>query len=247
MLKWEGVQQSAEVDSVRRCIRQNAAQLTDLSIGFVRCSDASDLCEEIFGQQSRICHSSALPSLSSLALYKISFPQNFRPSPALIYGPLRALVLRECPNQLQFLTSLTRSKGTPQLELFEFSSDNLLDGFGEDLTPVLNFLVSFKGLRHLFLRLSNFEDPSRVESVVRYHRSTLETLCYHERQLGLIDDEGLFEEYRDVSPQWISGQWDILNLSCLTALALCATPPVVVSHEIYVKNELLLIVAEAIS
>lgn len=49
MLKWEGVQQSAEVDSVRRCIRQNAAQLTDLSIGFFRCSDASDLCEEILG------------------------------------------------------------------------------------------------------------------------------------------------------------------------------------------------------
>lgn len=141
---------------MRRCIRQNAAQLTDLSIGFVSCSDASDLYEEIFGQQSRLCHSSALPSLSSLALCKISFPQNFQPSPALICGSLRALVLRDYPNQFQFLTSLSRSKGTPQLELFEFSSDNLLDGFGEDLTPVLNFLVSFKGLRHLFLRLSNF-------------------------------------------------------------------------------------------
>ncbi|KAJ5346162.1 hypothetical protein N7452_004166 [Penicillium brevicompactum] len=227
MLEWEGIQQSAEVDSMRRCIRQNAAQLTDLSIGFVRYSDASELCEEIFGQQSRICHSSTLPSLSSLSMRKISFPRNFQPSPALLYGPLRALVLRDCPNQLQFLTSLTRSKGTPQLELFEFSSDNFLDGFGEDLTPVLRFLVSFKGLRHLFLRLSNFEDPSRVESVVRYHRSTLETLCYHERQLVSIDDEGVFGEYRDVSPQWIPGQWDILDPSCLTALALCTTPPVV--------------------
>lgn len=122
----------------------------------------------------------------------------------------------------------------------------MLDGFGEDLKPVLNFLISFKGLRHLFLRLSNFEVPSRVESVVRYHRSTLETVCYHERQLGPIDDEGLFEEYRDVSPQWISGQWDILNPSCLTALGLCTTSPVVISHEIYIQNELLLIVAEAI-
>jgi hypothetical protein len=237
MLEWEGIQQSTEVDALRRCIRKNAAQLTDLSIGFVSCSDASDLFEVIFGQQSGICYSSALPSLSSLALCKISFPQNLQPSPTLICGTLRSLVLRDCPNQLQFLSSLSRSKGTPQLELFEFSCDNLLDGFGEDLTPVLNFLVSFKGLRHLYLKLSNFEVPSRVESVVRYHRSTLETLCYHERHLIPIDDEGLFEEDRDVSPQWISGQWDILNTSCLTALGLCTTPPVLVSHEIFIYPE----------
>jgi hypothetical protein len=32
MLEWEGIQQSAEVDSLRRCIRHNATQLTDLSM-----------------------------------------------------------------------------------------------------------------------------------------------------------------------------------------------------------------------
>ncbi|KAJ5454976.1 hypothetical protein N7530_012745 [Penicillium desertorum] len=227
VLEWEGIQQPAEADSLRRCIRQNAAHLTNLSIGFVSFTDAPDLFDEIFGQQSGMCHSSALPSLSSLALCKVPFPQTLPPSLALRCGSLRGLVLRDCPNQLRFLSSLSRSQDTLQLKLFEFACDNLLNGFGEDLTPVLTFLASFKGLRHLYLKLSNFEEASRVESVIRHHQSTLESLSYHERRLVPIDDEGLFEEERDVSPRWICDQRDILNPSCLSALGLCSSPPVV--------------------
>lgn len=221
---------------MRQCIRQNAAHLTNLSIGFVSPTDASDLYEDIFGQQSGTCHSSALPSLSSLALCKVPFPQTLQPSSALRCGPVRSLVLRDCPNQLRFLSFLSRSKDTLQLKLFEFACDNLLDGSGEDLTPVLTFLASFKGLRHLYLKLSNFEEPSRVESVIGHHQSTLESLSYHERRLVPIDDEGLFEEERDVSPQWIYSQWNILNPSCLSALGLCSSPPVVVSCEVQMQH-----------
>ncbi|KAJ5593593.1 hypothetical protein N7537_010497 [Penicillium hordei] len=206
ILEWEGIQQPAEADSLRRCIRQNAAHLTNLSIGFVSFTDAPDLFDEIFGQQSGMCHSSALPSLSSLALCKVPFPQTLHPSLAL--------------------SSLSRSQDKLQLTLFEFACDNLLNGFGEDLTPVVSFLASFKGLRHLYLKLSNFEEPSRVESVIRHHQSTLESLSYHERRLVPIDDEGLFEEERDVSPQWICDQRNIWNPSCLSALGLCSSPPV---------------------
>jgi hypothetical protein len=134
------------------------------------------------------------------------------------------------------LKSLSRSKDTLQLKLFEFVCDNLLDGFDQDLTPALTFLVSFRGLRHLYLRLSNFEEPPRIESVIKHHQYTLESLSYHERRLVPLDDEGLFEEERDVSPQWLEGQLDILNLSCMTALGLCASPSVVVSRENWMQN-----------
>ncbi|OQD77348.1 hypothetical protein PENANT_c113G11397 [Penicillium antarcticum] len=101
-----------------------------------------------------------------------------------------------------------------------------LYGFDQDLTPALAFLVSFRGLRHLYLRLSNFDEPPRIESAIKHHQYTLESLSYHERRLVPLDDEGLFEEERDVSPQWLEGQLDILNLSSMTALGLCASPSV---------------------
>jgi len=106
-----------------------------------------------------------------------------------------------------------------------------LDGFGEDLNPVLSFLVSFKGLRHLYLKLSNFAENSGVESVIKYHQSTLESLSDHERRLVAIDEEGIFEEDRDLSPKWISSQWDVLNPSRLTALSLCTSPSIMVSYD----------------
>ncbi|OQD73134.1 hypothetical protein PENANT_c217G06402 [Penicillium antarcticum] len=135
--------------------------------------------------------------------------------------------MRDCPNQLRFLSSLSRSKDTLQLKLFEFVCDNLLDGFGQDLTPALTFLVSFKGLRHLYLKLSNFEESPRIGAVIKYHQYTLESLSYHESRLVPLDDEGLFEEERDVSPQWLEGQFDTLNLSRMTALGICASPSTV--------------------
>jgi hypothetical protein len=235
-IEWEGIQQPAEVNSLQRCIRRNSAHLTTLSIGLVSSADAPNLVEDIFGQPSGVFHSSALPSLLSLTLCKVPFSQTLKLGPAWRFGTLRALSMRDCPNQLRFLGSLSRSKETLQLKLFEFVCDNLLDGFGQDLTPALTFLVSFKGLRHLYLKLSNFEESPRIEAVIKHHQYTLESLSYHERRLVPLDDEGLFEEERDVSPQWLEGQFDTLNLSRMSALGICASPPIVVSRENWTQN-----------
>ncbi|KAJ5142495.1 uncharacterized protein N7515_001282, partial [Penicillium bovifimosum] len=119
-IEWEGIQQPAEIDSLQRCIRRNSSHLTTLSIGLVSSAAAPDLVENIFEQPSGVFHSSALPALSSLTLYKAPFPQTLHLGSRWRCGSLRALSLRNCPNQLRFLKSLSRSKDTLQLKLFEF-------------------------------------------------------------------------------------------------------------------------------
>ncbi|KAJ5766705.1 uncharacterized protein N7511_004321 [Penicillium nucicola] len=227
IIEWEGIRQPAEVDSLQRCIRRNSSHLTILSIGLVSSSNAQNLVENIFEQHSGLSHSSALPSLLSLTLCKAPFPETLQLGSTWSCRSLRALSIRDCPNQLRFLNFLSHSKDTLQLKLFEFVCDNLLDGLGQDVSPALKFLVSFRGLRHLYLKLSNFEEPPRIDSVIKHHQDTLESLSYHERRLVPLDDEGLFEEERDVSPQWLEAQFDSLNLSSMTALGLCAGPSAV--------------------
>jgi hypothetical protein len=91
------------------------------------------------------------------------------------------------------------------------------------------FLLSFTGLRHLRLKLSNLpECGNSVRDVFRHHTATLETIVYHERQLQPMDNEGLFEAEHDVSPMWNSNISAIMNLDKVTALALCTTPSVAV-------------------
>ncbi|KAJ5111818.1 hypothetical protein NUU61_001448 [Penicillium alfredii] len=133
--------------------------------------------------------------------------------------------LRDCPNAFRFLRSLSGSRIA--LKEFELCCDFLLHEPDDvyDFTSVIQFLISIQGLRHLRLRLSNFPELGfRVQEAIQHHRPTLESLVFHQRRLTAIGNEGLFEDDRDTSPVWIPNLTTIVDLSRVTALALCATP-----------------------
>jgi hypothetical protein len=93
----------------------------------------------------------------------------------------------------------------------------------------VDFLLSFKGLRHLHLKLANISGTEHIKVGVQQHHSTLKSFVYHERSLAAIDNEGIFEETRDDTAVWVSDLSIIVNSPQTTALALCATPSILVS------------------
>ncbi|CAG8064698.1 unnamed protein product [Penicillium salamii] len=230
-LEWEGIQHPAEVHSLEQCIRQNLSHLTCLSISFVPSSNAHNLCWDVLGLQwpspSLWGGTKTLSPLSTLLLSKVTLLSNLSPSDSLIFENLRVLKLRDCPNQLQLLGNLSRCQIPMRLEHFESCLDfQLQDPVGDhDFSAFVDFLLSFHGLQRLHLRLSNLPSTeSRIQDVIRHHQSTLETIIYHERQLAPLDDDGLFEEIRDVLPEWIPRLSTIIIPHKVTALALCAAP-----------------------
>ena len=235
-LEWDGIQHPAEVESLRQCIRRNWKHLTDLSIGFVLSPNARSLRWDDLGLRwpgAGPCdddESTHFPPLSTLSLSKVSLSENLQDYSS--FRNLQALTLRDCPNVLRFLRSLSGSRISLNLREFELCCDFLLHEPDDDceFSSVVKFLFSFRGLQHLRLRLSNFPELGfRVEDAIRHHRPTLESLVYHQRRLAPIDNEGLFEDDRDVSPVWIPDLPAIVDLCRVTTLALCANPSAAVS------------------
>ncbi|KAJ5366158.1 hypothetical protein N7541_000099 [Penicillium brevicompactum] len=232
--EWEGIQHPTEADLLRQCIRHNWSHLDHLSIGFVPSAFAGALCWESFGLQQRelriddtvVEKSTAVPALSTLLLSKVTLPPDLSSEGISMFCALRALTLRDCPNQLLLLELLSQSRKPLQLEHFEISYDFLLHEPGDrSFSAIVRFLRSFRGLQHLNLRLSNFPaSKSRIEDAIRHHRTTLKSLVYHERQPSPVDEDGVFEDDRDVSPVWIADLSTIVDLGRVTALALCASP-----------------------
>ncbi|KAI3111404.1 hypothetical protein CBS147330_9921 [Penicillium roqueforti] len=215
--EWEGIQHQTEVDLLRQCIRHNWSHLDHLSIGFVYSASARALCWESLGLQGLelgvgdigVEKPTAVPTLSSLALSRVTLPPNLSSENSSIFCSLRALTLRDCPNQLRLLQLLSRSQKPLQLEHFETSLDFLLHEPGDG--PY--FPAS----------------ESRIQDAIKHHQTTLKSLVYHERQLAPIGEDGLFEDDRDVSPVWIANLSTIVDLGQVTALALCARPSAAVS------------------
>jgi hypothetical protein len=238
--EWEGIQHPTEADLLRQCIRHNWSHLDHLSIGFVPSASTRALCWESLGLQQRELRAddaavekpAAIPALSTLSLSKVTLSPDLSSEGSSMFCALRALTLRDCPNQLLLLDLLSRSQKPLQLEHFEISFDFLLHeaGEGRSYPAIARFLRSFRGLQHLNMRLSNFPaSKSRIEDAIRHHRTTLKSLVYHERQLAPVDEDGLFEDNRDVSPVWIADLSTIVDLGQVTALALCASPSAAVS------------------
>lgn len=248
-LEWEGIQQHAEIDILRSCILRNRAQLVALSIGFIAPVATEDFYQDIFGVKltdSKPCDGSdcspiQFPSLRTLALSKASLPRQLRPKEASIFGSLQSLILRDCASQLAFLGSFSRSLIIPRLQHFEFCSDGLLhthDG-NRDVSPLVDFLLSLDNLKHLHLRLSAFSNTPQIQLAIEKHRSTLESFAYHERGLLPIDEEGLFEDIRDKTPEWLYCMPWIVKPYQLTALALCTGPSALVGCLLVTHEKLL--------
>jgi hypothetical protein len=234
-LAWEGIQHPKEVEYLQQCIYQNSGHLTDLSIGFISSRASRDfrwdafeshqprgLCsEDIFRDQV-----TALSPLSTLSLSKVTLPSELSLKES-VFCSLRALTLRDCPNQLYLLRCLCQAPCPLRLEHFEACMDPLLFEPGEDrdFHALVDFIFSVRGLKSLYLKLTNFPTKDvTVQHAIRHHQSTLRSLVYHERQLERIDNDRLFEDDRDVMPHWIPCLADVVNLSHMTSLALCASP-----------------------
>ncbi|KAJ5100801.1 hypothetical protein N7456_006853 [Penicillium angulare] len=247
-LEWEGIQSAIEATLLRQCIRRNQARLETLSVKFSASAARLDFYQEVLGVQGPVCLTSTdavdpppgfLSCLTSLKLARALLPRT--PVAAWSIVPrLKSLALRDCVNSCDFLEALSRTPHQLQLRLFKFSSDDLVSGPGKtnDLSAVTAFLLSFRGLKHLYLKVSNFARSHQIESALRHHDPTLKTLVYHEKQLTPIDNERLWWGTRDYCPAWILDTGEAKRLNRRSALALCANFSSVVSrlHENKVRK-----------
>ena len=96
---------------------------------------------------------------------------------------------------------LARSSRPVSLRHFEISSDYLHES-GEPLAfiAIVEFLLSFRGLQYLYLKVSNIPQPlPGLDDAIYHHQSTLRGLVFYERRLMAIDSERIFEELRDMT------------------------------------------------
>lgn len=235
-LEWEGIEDPAEVSALRGCLRQNSRHLKALSIGLLsegnpqgRCDyvDLFDLSPSSFRDGCPRAEPNAYSLLTSLTLSRVSFPNARLPgvqqSP---FRALQALTLRDCPNELHFLQLLARSPRPVSLRHFEISSDYLRES-GERLAfiAIVEFLLSFRGLQYLYLKISNFPQllPG-LDDAIHHHHATLRGLVFHERRLMAIDSERIFEELRDVTVSSPNIPRILRKISSPIALGLCLRP-----------------------
>lgn len=238
-LEWDGIRQGAELEILRACISRNRSHLGTLSIGLITPIEAMDFYTDVLGvplnktEARGSIGSTAIqyPSLLKLALSKILLPQTALPSPMPGFTSLKSLTLRYCPNSLQFLSSFTSTQAPPHLVHFEFSYESFTTNeIDRDVRPLVTFLLLLNGLRHLYLKLSNFSNSFHVSRAISKHCPTLESFAYHERNLSAIDNEGLFEEVRDQTPAWLCRMPGVGQPSFAMALSICMEPIILVSR-----------------
>ncbi|KAI2787058.1 hypothetical protein POX_f07413 [Penicillium oxalicum] len=229
-LKWDGIQHREEVESLRGFLRCNHSHLESLSVGFTPSAFANSLSWNHLvglGPGDGVCRtptSMTFPSLTQLSLSQITLPSHFPSDECFTFHTLRSLSLRYCPNQLRLLHLLSKEPDKIQLDSLESCFDFLQDDH-RHANAISQFLLSFNGLRNLYLHMSNFPPlGSDFVEGIRAHRATLKWLVYHERQLAPLDDSGLFEEDRDVSPNWVGELDHAIDQRQVTFLALSICP-----------------------
>ncbi|BCS00167.1 uncharacterized protein AKAW2_50508S [Aspergillus luchuensis] len=233
-LEWEGIQRPFEMRTLCECLRQNHRRLKAVSIGLLLDPNVptshEDILEVFWPPRAQDdCTPGErewFPSLISLTFSRLPFPDSLlpggQPSP---FRALEALTIRDCPNEQRFLQLLARAKDPLTLQHFEICSNYLRDS--EDRLAsiaIVEFLLSFRGLRRLYLKVANFPRflPG-LGDAIKHHQATLHGLVFHEHRLMPIDTERLFEDLRDVNmaspniPQ-------ILRHSSPAALGLCLRP-----------------------
>jgi hypothetical protein len=245
-LEWEGIQHPMEIDSLRKCIWQNRKHLTHLSVKFAASANVQELCWERLtiategtqgeGSPPEMIH---LPSIFNISLSRVTFSPIVCLNVSPTHSSLQELTLRHCPNQLRFLFSLSRSKEPLRLKRFEICCDTLSYG-SQDMDEeswLWDFLISFQGLQSLRLKLSNFQSASaQIVEVIQRHRRTLTDFVYHETRLMSIDQHGLYEESRDITPSWLPNFPKIIGYSQFKKLALCASLRTLVCNTLILRS-----------
>ncbi|GKZ98507.1 hypothetical protein AnigIFM59636_003302 [Aspergillus niger] len=212
-LEWGGIQHPFEMRTLCECLRRNHRRLKAVSIGVLLDPNVPT---------SHGGYPEGLLATASAGRLRAGLLPGGQPSP---FRALKALTIRDCPNDQRFLQLLARAKDPLSLQQIEICSDYLRDS--EDRLASIataESLPSFRGLRRLYLKVVNFPRflPG-LGDVIKHHRATLHGLVFHERRLMPIDAERLFEDLRDVnmaSPNIPR----ILRHSSPAALGLCLRP-----------------------
>lgn len=242
-IMWEGIRHRWEIEILRECLRQNQSHLRKLQIGcLLSGADHHLTVPELTQPWPELSHQPYPPnpfsSLSSLSLSNVHFPSELLASTrTLSFQSLQELRLLQCDNQLHFLWLLAQMGSPPPLKWLEINSDLFHESDNRLVyIAIVELLLSFRGLQHLHIKLANFPRflPGFQEAIL-HHRSSLRSLSFHERQLIAVDEEGLFEDIRDVSPRWTRDIPQVLQHCSLTALGLCLTPLIAVSTTPCVK------------
>ncbi|GKZ98656.1 hypothetical protein AnigIFM59636_005330, partial [Aspergillus niger] len=192
------------------CLRHNHRRLKAVSIGLLLDPNVprshEDVLKLFWPSSARddytLGDQECFPSLTSLTFSRVPFPDNLLPggqqSP---FRALKALTIPDCPNEQRFLQLLARAKDPLSLQHFEICSDYLRDSKDRLASiAIVEFLLSFRGLRRLYLKVANFPRflPG-LGDAIKHHQATLHGLVFHERRLMPIDAERLFEDLRDVN------------------------------------------------
>lgn len=171
--------------------------------------------------------------LRALSLRHFHFqPSWMSAATALNASKLQSLTLRDCPHQMAFLDCLAQLKQALSLKNFELRFDGIqeLDILSE-AHPLIRFLFSFRGLEKLHLLISNsLGSAIDLYRATTHHRATLQTLVYHERHLALVDNEGIFEEARDVAVPWVLNTAFILKECQIRSLGLSLSAALAVGN-----------------
>ena len=243
-IAWEGIRHRWEIETLRECLRQNQSHLRKLQIGcLLSGTDHHLTVPELTHPWLELSHHPYPPnpfsSLSSLSLSNVHFPSELLASTRILsFQSLQELRLLRCGNQLHFLSLLAQTENRPPLKWLEINSDLFHESDNRLVyIAIVELLLSFRGLQHLHLKLANFPRflPGFREAIL-HHRSSLRSLSFHERQLLAVDEEGFFEDIRDVSPRWTRDVPQVLQHCSLTALGLCLTPLIAVSTMSCVKT-----------
>ncbi|KAJ5216826.1 hypothetical protein N7468_009834 [Penicillium chermesinum] len=236
-LAWEGVQHPTEVDALRACLRQNRHHLRTLVIGSGTRRNGIDLMSDVLGIADQCISDDAtidaqsLGALSRLSLSRITLPPLLDPPAASILTSLEELILRDCPNELDFLDGLALSTTSMRIQRFELSIAET-PGRGEherEIRPLMSFLLSFRGLIQLNLRLSRLRNMQQIHSAIAHHRSSLKGLVYHECLAPSViaaDPDGA----QGYGPTWLPLVPHVVDLSRISHLALSASPSLMLAY-----------------
>lgn len=227
---WKGICQTEELDSLRDLLRCTHGTLEDLELDFIRWQDVTiaelpsagtwleekPSFEELILPRQSNGAVKRFKSLTRLALSVLEFEDPPRKTiQAFNIWNLQSLKLHNCRRILNFLSTIVDSGVVLKIKFLELIIDDYaVEHDGVLRSPLISFLKSFQGLKHLYLMLQAdmlgpMDWPAHYWNSILHHNSTLRRFIYHERIPRYSDYQGFSREteYTDndlcrIPPLW---------------------------------------------
>lgn len=228
-LSWQCISSRNEIELLRKCIHRNMSHLQVLNLSFSRINNFED------SEYDALVTMSHLSALRDLSLTRFTFKEKTERALKVFMLPhLQSLTLKDCPDQLSVLESLSKLRVPMQLTSFEIS----FDGSTTDqyVHPVVQFLLSFHSLEHLHLLITNSTIPEHHFSQLLANHRSLKCFVHHARNVSPTPGFNILHETHDMASCWFFGLRNILGESSLKNLGLCLPPSTAVSSSLSMLN-----------